>query len=87
MNTTSIATTRLPPNYYLEYNSTISISSTGTSIIALVGSSLIVPFNVSISQSIHSGTNLPAVTSKISLYLCKDLAFSHTSITSPALIK
>ena len=39
------------------------------------------------STSTHSGTNLPAVTSVISLYLCKDLDFSLISITSPALIK
>ena len=72
---------------YLEYNSTISISSTGTSIISLVGRFLMVPLKFSTSASIHSGTNLPAVTSRISLYLCMDLALSLISITSPALIR
>ena len=37
----------LLPNAYLEYNSTISISFTGTSIASLAGSSFTVPFKFS----------------------------------------
>ena len=72
---------------YLEYNSTINISSTGTSITSLEGSSFTVPFKFSASASNHSGTNLPPVTSRISLYLGEAFFASLISITSPALIK
>ena len=61
---------------YLEYNSTINISSTGTSISSLAGSSFTVPFKFSASTSNHPGTNLPPVTSTISLYLGEDFLAS-----------
>ena len=54
---------------YLEYNSTISISSTGTSICSRVGNSFTVPCNFSASTSNHSGTILPPATSMISFIL------------------
>ena len=72
---------------YLEYNSTISISFTGTSIASLVGNDLTVPLSASLSDSNHSGTNLPLVASSTSLYLAQDFDFSLISITSPALTK
>ena len=73
--------------YYLEYNSTINISSTGTSISSRLGSSFTVPFRFSRSASNHSGTRRPPVTSTISLYLGELFLDSLISITSPALIR
>ena len=69
---------------YLEYNSTISTSFTGTSISALVGTAFTVPERVSWFASNQAGTNLAPVTSRMSLYLWAPLNFSLISITSPA---
>ena len=55
------------PVNYLEYNSTMSISFTGTSISSLVGRVLISPFKFSWSDSNHAGTRRPAVVSRTSL--------------------
>ena len=71
-------------DHYLEYNSTISISFTGTSISSLVGSSFTTPLRFSWSASSQFGTSLPPVTYRIPLYLSEPLDFSLISISSPA---
>ena len=52
---------------YLEYNSTISVSFTGTSICSRSGFSFTLPERESTLDSIHAGTAMPLVTSAISL--------------------
>ena len=54
---------------YFEYNSTISISFTGTSISSLEGSCFTVALRFSWSASSQAGTKRPFVTSRISLNL------------------
>ena len=52
---------------YLEYNSTINVSFTGTSICSLNGFVSTVPLNFSLSTFNHSGDATPSFASTISL--------------------
>ena len=73
------------PSYLIKAGDVIEIKEGKKS--SRVGSSLTVPFRFSISDSSHSGTRRPPVTSTISLYLCEDFLPSLISITSPALMR